>query len=259
MKRARPSEAAEYFSAASEIQNSIYQPLGTTLATNGANQTNNNNSKRSPSSTSSIPAFLTELLPTSSINSIQSKLLNKHISLSSTSINNNNTNKSGKTNNKKIFNNKKNKNVMNSKERKLNNLFTINDINKKELNYENYLPLNILWSQYINDLLTDSSLGSISITSRLIKADYHGAMITIVRSNLPSFISLSGIILQETAETFRIITKLNEFKIISKKGNVFLIYINDWRIELYGSQLRFRSSERAAKKFKSKPNIQLEK
>lgn len=47
---------------------------------------------------------------------------------------------------------------------------------------------------------------------RLLKADFHGSCLTIQRSKCPSYVGVSGIVLQETRNTFKIITQEDQVK-----------------------------------------------
>ena len=46
--------------------------------------------------------------------------------------------------------------------------------------------------------------------NRLLKADFHGAVITVVRSTIPTTIGIRGILLQETYRSFKLITEANQ-------------------------------------------------
>ena len=41
----------------------------------------------------------------------------------------------------------------------------------------------------------------------ILKADFHGCIMSVVRSRCPTYIGVSGIVLQETEKTFRVITR----------------------------------------------------
>ena len=47
---------------------------------------------------------------------------------------------------------------------------------------------------------------------KLLKADYHGCMITVRKTKCPSLLGLSGIVLMETRNTFKIISKDDKLK-----------------------------------------------
>jgi ribonuclease P protein subunit POP4 len=99
----------------------------------------------------------------------------------------------------------------------------------------------------------------------------------VVQSTNPSFIGATGIVIQETLSMFKIITKENklkrEFNVylliqnpnhlciieIPKNSSNFNVHIQQTHTNytLYGPQLVARPAERAAKKFKPKPSIDL--
>ena len=47
------------------------------------------------------------------------------------------------------------------------------------------------------------------------------------------------------------------FLVIPKANSVFTVEMEDYRIKMFGNQLRVRSAERSSKKFKSKPTTDL--
>lgn len=125
--------------------------------------------------------------------------------------------------------------------------------------YELFLPLHELWRQYIIDLC-----GGLKATSnpqvvqqKLLKADFHGAILTVVRSKCPSYVGTSGILVQEFKHVFKIITRDDKLKVIPKRNSVFAVEINGFVSHIYGSKFEYRASERAAKKFKVKGTIDL--
>ncbi|XP_026234775.1 ribonuclease P protein subunit p29 [Anabas testudineus] len=125
--------------------------------------------------------------------------------------------------------------------------------------YELFLPLHQLWRQYIVDLC-----GGLKPTSspqfvqqKLLKADFHGAIITVVRSKCPSYVGTTGILVQEFKHVFKIITKENKLKVIPKRNSVFEVELNGFISHIYGSKFEQRASERSAKKFKVRGTIDL--
>jgi ribonuclease P protein subunit POP4 len=63
--------------------------------------------------------------------------------------------------------------------------------------------------------------------------------------------------LQETTNTFRIVTRKNTVKVLPKSGTVFAFELRDHLFRIYGNQFKYSSGERAAKKFKDKPTVDL--
>ncbi|KAF1392449.1 hypothetical protein PFLUV_G00028010 [Perca fluviatilis] len=125
--------------------------------------------------------------------------------------------------------------------------------------YELFLPLHELWRQYVIDLcggLKPTSNPQL-VQQKLLKADFHGAIITVVRSKCPSYVGTTGILVQEFKHVFKIITKENKLKVIPKRNSVFAVEVNGFVSHIYGSKFEQRASERSAKKFKVRGTIDL--
>lgn len=85
---------------------------------------------------------------------------------------------------------------------------------KSQIKYSNLLPLNQLWLSYMRKVLGVESFTSIpensnnpnweNVNQQLIKADFHGAKISIEKSKCPTLVGLTGIVIQDTKNTFRI-------------------------------------------------------
>ncbi|KAM8888024.1 ribonuclease P protein subunit p29 [Synchiropus picturatus] len=132
-------------------------------------------------------------------------------------------------------------------------------IKEEHQRYELFLPLHDLWRQYIIDLcggLKPSSNPQL-VQQKLVKADFHGAIITVIRSKCASYVGTTGILLQEFKHVFKLITKEDKLKVIPKRNSVFAVEINGFVSHIYGSRFEQRSSERSAKKFKTKGVIDL--
>ncbi len=125
--------------------------------------------------------------------------------------------------------------------------------------WENFIPLHELWIRYIGELLGDQPTAKFQrIAERLVKADYHGSIMKIKASRNPSLIGFEGIIIQETQETFKFVTRNNELKIIPKAKNIFEFSIpGGFSFELFGDHIQYRASERSVKKFKPKLTIEI--
>ena len=80
-------------------------------------------------------------------------------------------------------------------ESKIENLLNIQEkIVNKDITYEFYLPLHHLWISYMKDL-TKNDKTEDSTSLKLMRADYHGAEITVVHSKINSYIGLCGLII----------------------------------------------------------------
>lgn len=94
-------------------------------------------------------------------------------------------------------------------------LLNLNKGKHKELLFTDLIPLNTIWLDYMRNLLGVKSFNKIpnnplesnweTVNQKIMKADYHGAKIFVIRSKCPSLIGVNGIILQDTKNTFRLI------------------------------------------------------
>ncbi|KAJ9088070.1 RNase P/RNase MRP complex subunit [Entomophthora muscae] len=121
--------------------------------------------------------------------------------------------------------------------------------------YDLFLPLNELWKQYISDLCQGQIPSR--ILQKLLRADFHGSILTITKSTSPNLIGLSGIVAQETKNAFLVITKQDRLITLPKAGSVFSLQIQGTVFLLFGNQLLMRASERAVKKLKPRPTVEL--
>lgn len=129
-----------------------------------------------------------------------------------------------------------------------------------DVKYETYLPLMAMWTKYMEELLNFPSMTDASLANaaqKLMKADLHGCFLTVKRSKCSSFIGVQGIVLQETRNMFVLVTPDNVVKRIPKANSIFCVVLHKHVFTIYGNQFTVKPGERAAKKFKSKPSIDL--
>ncbi|ETE58291.1 Ribonuclease P protein subunit p29, partial [Ophiophagus hannah] len=133
------------------------------------------------------------------------------------------------------------------------------EIAPEQQRYEMFIPLHELWKQYIRELCNGLKPDAQTqmIQTKLLKADFHGALVTVTKSKCPSYVGITGIILQETKYVFKIITKEDRLKVIPKRNNIFSIEMDGFVSYIYGSRIQFRASERSAKKFKGQGTMDL--
>ncbi|XP_021556606.1 ribonuclease P protein subunit p29 isoform X2 [Neomonachus schauinslandi] len=133
------------------------------------------------------------------------------------------------------------------------------DIKPEQQRYSLFLPLHELWKQYIRDLCggLKPDTQPQMIQAKLLKADLHGALVSVTKSKCPSYVGVTGILLQETKYVFKILTKEDRLKVVPKLNCVFTVEIDGFISYIYGSKFRLRSSERSAKKFKAKGTVDL--
>lgn len=142
--------------------------------------------------------------------------------------------------------------LMSSRQRKENGFDTMSAEHEQ---YELYLPLHELWKQYVGDIMTGSK---IERSHRFSRCDWHGALINVVKSCTPGLVGLKGIVLQETSNTFKIITAENKYKTLPKRNTVFAVAIDSQYVStIYGNHILFKAAERSSRKFKAKQTIDI--
>ncbi|KAL1712905.1 Rof/RNase P-like protein [Schizophyllum commune] len=188
-------------------------------------------------------------------------------------------------------------NVMSRKETRAYGLW---ELTKEHSRFELFLPLHHLWMGYMSELMEltqpnndkraeDSMPGSAGMHAKLVKADLHGSILTVKQSKNADLVGLGGIVILETENAFRVVTRKNKVKLIPKENAIFSLALPLFstlppahtaetmytvsaevdqpartvldspyiEFELYGNQFRFRSADRATRKFKNKMTIEL--
>ncbi|XP_061819817.1 ribonuclease P protein subunit p29 isoform X4 [Nerophis lumbriciformis] len=89
------------------------------------------------------------------------------------------------------------------------------NIKTEHQRYELFLPLHYLWRQYIIDLCgrLNQTSSPQAVQQKLLKADLHGAIMTVVRSKCPSYVGTTGILIQEFKHVFKFITQQDKMKV----------------------------------------------
>ncbi|XP_053688269.1 ribonuclease P protein subunit p29 [Sabethes cyaneus] len=125
------------------------------------------------------------------------------------------------------------------------------------IRYDQIVPLNKLWRGYIARFLDKEKLPNATdaqynqFTMDILKADFHGAKMTVVRAKNPSLVGIKGIVVLETKGTFKFISKDNKLRTIPKYDSVFKIHWNDVDLTVFGKHLNYRPAERSVKKIKT--------
>ncbi|KAL1305613.1 hypothetical protein AAFC00_007214 [Neodothiora populina] len=159
----------------------------------------------------------------------------------------------------------------------------IYDIPREQRKYATYEPMHAMWCAYIRKILglegaaNRGGTGDVKTTAYVVpssagpmlaSADFHGALVEVVRSRCVGRVGIKGIVLKDTKFTFEIITAKNEVKRVPKEHTVFRFELplqnksgaagnetDEMRskplvFELHGSQFEMRAPDRANKKFK---------
>lgn len=109
-----------------------------------------------------------------------------------------------------------------------------------------------------------------SVQSKIVKADLTGAKLSVVAAKNPSLIGLAGILLEETAGSFRLVSVDGKVRVVPKVGAQFCLSMpvfaagelegDEWaefeqkcpkiEAEILGGAFAYRSEDRAGRKFK---------
>uniref|UniRef100_A0A4W5P8B8 Ribonuclease P protein subunit p29 n=1 Tax=Hucho hucho TaxID=62062 RepID=A0A4W5P8B8_9TELE len=129
--------------------------------------------------------------------------------------------------------------------------------------YELFLPLHELWKEYIRDLCNGlkpevrNAFNPQTIQQRLLKADFHAAILTGESlSKCPSYVGTTGILVQEMIR-LQNHHKGRQTEIHTKRNSVFAVKIDGFVSHIDDSKFKLRSSEQSAKKCKVKGIIDL--
>ena len=76
--------------------------------------------------------------------------------------------------------------------------------------------------------------------SHLADAELLGCKITVTKSKCPSYVKVSGIVVQETANVLKLVTEDDRVKLLPKKGSSFSFELHKQIFELTGEMLSAR-------------------
>lgn len=141
----------------------------------------------------------------------------------------------------------------------------LNRLPKVGLKYEQFKALHALWLEYMSELLEVQALKATgwkpdnmedpryqSLQTKICRADFHGAIISVVKADCPSHVGVAGICLMETKHTLQIISTDNKLRIMPKRGSTFSLDVEGFKFYFPGSSMLCKPAERATKKPKLK-------
>ncbi|KAI0934390.1 hypothetical protein AcW1_005930 [Taiwanofungus camphoratus] len=107
-------------------------------------------------------------------------------------------------------------------------------LHESETKFDLFLPLHSLWMGYMSELLalstpsgfsnspiSEAAPSAAAMHTKLVKADFHGALLTVRQSKNPCLIGLSGIVVHETENAFKVVTRKDQLKLIPKQNSIF--------------------------------------
>lgn len=142
----------------------------------------------------------------------------------------------------------------------------LDEVPKEQRKYVIFEPLHKMWCEYMQEVLglpngRKDSIDTQSVGPFLASADYHGAILEVVRSRCPSRVGLKGIVVKDTKFTFELITRTNELKTVPKEHTLFRFELpldttdtasmaKPLIFDILGNQFQTRAPERATRKFR---------
>ena len=141
------------------------------------------------------------------------------------------------------------------------------DIPKEQQKYAIYEPLYAMWCTYMRGVLALSDgkrnyVDANGAGQMLVSADYHGALVEVVRSRCVDRVGLKGIVVKDTKFTYEIVTVEDELKTVPKEHTIFRFELplapkdgeavqKPLSFEIHGSRFENRAPDRANKKFRA--------
>uniref|UniRef100_A0A0D9XJ64 Uncharacterized protein n=1 Tax=Leersia perrieri TaxID=77586 RepID=A0A0D9XJ64_9ORYZ len=101
--------------------------------------------------------------------------------------------------------------------------------------FDFYKPMHEMWKEYIKELT--KTIPKKLLSENLLSADLHGALVIVAECKSSSCQGVCGIMIQETAETFGLISEDNRFRVVPKAGSVFILQADCWKVTLIGDKL----------------------
>uniref|UniRef100_A0A0N4ZUE7 Ribonuclease P protein subunit p29 n=1 Tax=Parastrongyloides trichosuri TaxID=131310 RepID=A0A0N4ZUE7_PARTI len=112
------------------------------------------------------------------------------------------------------------------------------------ITYATFLEIYKLWLEYFNNIMGN---GTFKADERLLKLDYHGCLLLVTHSKNKSHIGIHGFVVNESRQTFQLITKKDKLKIIPKQGTIFQFVVNKKIYVLFGNAMQQKSFARGKK------------
>jgi len=144
----------------------------------------------------------------------------------------------------------------------------------RSIDFHDFDEMHSLWLDYMRSVVgkrgpSPQSASDVSVTSsvetlgdeqlqmRVSRADLHGAFVKVVRATNNKLVGLEGYVVMETRNTVQIVTKKSRRKTVAKSGNYFSFCVDDILFTVDGSNMCMKPSERAVKKWKNKPPLEI--
>lgn len=157
----------------------------------------------------------------------------------------------GKRSKKKLVEAARNPLKLNSRIRKT--LYRIDSEEKQKMRYTKFEQVHQLWLQYAGQVLADTQAGSDRLA--VFRMDLHGCKLTCSASRNPNLVGSKGIVVQESRNTFLVISDRNRLLTLPKRESIFEFTVGESLFRIHGCNLLFTSQTRAKVKYKQKKSM----
>lgn len=123
-------------------------------------------------------------------------------------------------------------------------LYTLSAEERQKLEYCTFEKVHELWLQYFNKVVNDGDLMGI------FRMDLHGCKLKCTASRNPSLVCAEGIVVQESRNTFLIITVTNRLLTLPKRESIFEFEVRGKLYRIHGCNLLFTTQTRSKVKYK---------
>lgn len=131
----------------------------------------------------------------------------------------------------------KNPTKLNSKLRK--SFYQLSNEEKQRHHYSTMEKVHDLWQQYAKKVLNDADQMSI------VRMELHGCKLQCTASKNPTLVGSEGIVVQETRNTFLIITLTNRLLTLPKRESLFEFKVGQNVYKIHGCNLLFTTQNRS--------------
>ncbi|CAK4214545.1 unnamed protein product [Aphanomyces euteiches] len=111
------------------------------------------------------------------------------------------------------------------------------------IDYADAEELHRIWIEYMTDLINTITQSSTTFTvcgPKLLKADYRGCHLRVVRSSNPCLLGSSGIVIEEQANTFHVVNVQGAIQNFPKAGSIFSFELGTETYRFRGDDFRSR-------------------
>lgn len=128
-------------------------------------------------------------------------------------------------------------------------LYKLSDEEKRRLQYSTFEKIHELWKQYTAKVAKDDDRMSV------FRMDLHGCKLKCTASKNPTNVGSEGIVVQETRNTFLVITETNRLLTLPKRESIFEFKVGESLYRIHGCNLLFTTQTRSKVKYKQQKSL----